>query len=232
MEKMKLPEDQSIPDIPEHDDDDNDDNDNDDEDVTSLVTPLFALTITEDEEAAAARSLTHAISTALDDLLEFRHETRPHPVLGEPSRIFLFAYEAGSGNYLIRMEARPSNFLLAYTCPLNIPTHMRAAVAEYICRVNYILLQGCLEMDMQDGEVQYKIVQRNADMTAPVVVEFFLTAVAMMDKFFPGIMAVTYTDKSPEQAFHDCKSAPVPEQDKDDEQEDSTTYKAPTSLEQ
>jgi hypothetical protein len=121
------------------------------------------------------------------------------------------------------MEARPKHFLLFYTSPLKIPTQKRAAVAEFICRVNYILLQGCLEMDMGDGEVQYKIVQRNADMTAPTVVELFLTAMFVMDKFFPGIMAVTYADRSPDQAFHDCEH---------DEQEEPTTSQAWTRLEQ
>jgi hypothetical protein len=57
-------------------------------------------------------------------------------------------------------------------------------------------------MDMRDGEIQYKIVQRNsADMTAPVVVELLQTAVGTMDKFFPGVMAVTYTDRVPMKHF-------------------------------
>lgn len=218
---MKLLEDRSIP--------VHEDNDSDNESVTSFATRFFAHTKDEKEAAAAARSLTQAILTALNDLLEFTHETQLHPVLGEPNQVFLVCHHwsTQSGNYCIRMEARPCHFLLFYTSPFNIPTQKRVAVAEYICRVNYILLQGCLEMDMRDGEIQYKIVQRNsADMTAPVVVELLQTAVGTMDKFFPGVMAVTYTDKSPDEAFHDC------ERDDDDESEESTTDKVPTSLEQ
>ena len=196
---MELPEDR-----PE-------DNDDDDISVTSFAARFLhvlaeALRDSSDEEAAATRSLTQAISTALNDL-EIQPETIPHPSLGEPNQIFHFGIQTQSGSYSIRMDARPSNFLLFCTSRLNIPTHRRAAVAEYICRVNYILLQGCLQMDMGDGEVRYKIAQNNAGMTAPTVVELFQNGVEVMDRFFPGIMAVTYTDTSPEQAFHDCEPA-------------------------
>jgi hypothetical protein len=193
MEKMELPEDR-----PEGNDDDEE----------AAAAPEGK---DDDEEAAAARSLAQAISTALNDM-DIEHETSPHPSLGEPNQVFRFGIQTESGNYGIRMEARPSTFLLLYTSPLNIPTDRRAAVAEYICRVNYTLLQGCLQMDMRDGEVQYRIAQRNAGMTAPAVAIMFRIAVQMMNTYFPGIMAVTYTGRSPEQAYHDCEPSAMREE--------------------
>jgi hypothetical protein len=214
------------------------------EEVTALLQALASAVsdrpACSDQEVEAAQALTQAIKTALDDLLEFRYFDSPHPVLGAPVHFFRFLVAGQqTGNYQVRMEAHPSHFCLLYTSPLNIPAVKRVLVAEYVCRVNYCLLLGCFEIDMRDGEVQYKIVQRNEGMNwnPQVVASLYVTAARMMDQFWPGIMALTYTDQSPEAAFQNCRNtsaaaaatAPSPGGGNGDQ---TTTQKPPSCLEQ
>ena len=64
-----------------------------------------------------------------------------------------------------------------------------------------------MEMDMSDGEVQLKLVQRSVEMHAHEVAELIMMAIYTMNTFLPGILAVTFADQSPERAFNDCENA-------------------------
>jgi hypothetical protein len=171
----------------------------------------------EDEARALARCnrLSTTITYTLDRIMSFRYSTPDHP-LGGPNKLFTFSCQAHSSNYNCRMEARTTHFGVWCISPLRVPEEQRVRVAEFIARVNYTLLLGLFDMDLSDGEVRFKIIHRNVEgvCNSPrLITTFFGIALQMMDKYFPGMMKVTYAGMSPEQAARDC------ERDGDDENE-------------
>ena len=40
--------------------------------------------------------------------------------------------------------------------PIYVPDYQRLAVAEALCRINFSLFPGAMEMDMQDGELRFR----------------------------------------------------------------------------
>lgn len=47
-------------------------------------------------------------------------------------------------------------FVYYSVCPRKVPEERRATVASFLCHVNFGLLVGAWEMDMDDGEVRFR----------------------------------------------------------------------------
>lgn len=100
--------------------------------------------------------------------------------------------------------------LVVYTMmPQNIPEEHRVKVAEYITRANYGLRIGNFEMDMNDGEVRYKV---SVDMEGGKLVHSMINnmvgaSVSTMDRYFPGFMAICYAGKNAEEAIRDIEGS-------------------------
>ena len=91
------------------------------------------------------------------------------------------------------------------TIALNADGESRAAVAEYLTRVNWRLRCGCFEMDMSDGEIHYKIFVDCGDdcdclPTYSVVRNSVYIAADMVRKYSDGLLAVMYGFQTPEEA--------------------------------
>ena len=80
--------------------------------------------------------------------------------------------------------------------PLNAKEESRLAMANFFTRANYGMVVdvvvGNFELDMNDGELRYKI---SVDAEGVVLSTVFLknisyTTVATMDRYMPGIMKV------------------------------------------
>jgi hypothetical protein len=86
--------------------------------------------------------------------------------------------------------------------PVKVPEETRVAVAEYITRANYGLRIGNVEMDFSDGEVRYKssLDFEGETLTPQLIKMAIYPAVQTMDHYVPGLMAVIYGGKSPEEA--------------------------------
>ena len=90
---------------------------------------------------------------------------------------------------------------------------MMARMAEFICRANYGLKNGCFEIDFSDGEVRFrsfidcdgfvpntKVVQNSVHCTA-----------AMFRRYAPGIIDIIFADKSAKEAIEMCEKSPEEE---------------------
>ena len=85
----------------------------------------------------------------------------------------------------------------------NIPETKRLAVAEFIARANYGLNLGNFDMDMDDGELGYKVsidVEKGA-LSTDMVGNMVGAGVTTMDKYYPGLMAVLFGNVSPAEAI-------------------------------
>jgi hypothetical protein len=70
------------------------------------------------------------------------------------------------------------------------------------------LYVGNFEMDLNDGEVRFKISNQLLDtlLSAEMVKHTVVLSAQMIDQFFPGLMAVVYGGKDPKDAHGDCTS--------------------------
>lgn len=107
-----------------------------------------------------------------------------------------------NGKYRVYAHVQNENVVVHSVSPTEAPQAKRSAVAEYLTRANYGLVIGNFEMDYSDGEVRYKTSFKVKDgVLAPWMVNNLVYVnCAMMDKYYPGVMAVLYAGATPEQA--------------------------------
>jgi hypothetical protein len=93
-------------------------------------------------------------------------------------------------------------FVYYSVSPKNAPEEKRAAVAEFLTRVNYGLVIGNWEMDYRDGEIRYKtsIDVEGDGLSVPLVQNMVFLNLQMMDRCLPALMGVMYGHLSPEEA--------------------------------
>ncbi|MFO0812943.1 MAG: YbjN domain-containing protein [Gemmatales bacterium] len=92
--------------------------------------------------------------------------------------------------------------------PVHIPEDKRADIIEFMTRANYGLMLGNYEMDMNDGEVRFKtsIDAEGGELTKPMIDNLLRSNLISMDRYFPGLMAVLYSDRSPADIYEDIAS--------------------------
>ena len=97
------------------------------------------------------------------------------------------------------------SLLITATLLSKIPESKRTDVAVFLNLANYGLKTGNFEMDADDGEVRYRVFIDVEDIVLPkkIVERSTLVAAIMLDRYYPGIMAVCYGNKSPRDAVEE-----------------------------
>lgn len=87
--------------------------------------------------------------------------------------------------------------------PLTIPESKRQTVAEYLTRANYGLNIGNFELDMDDGEVRYKVSSVWGEIlpSLKVVERLVDTGFVMLDRYGSGLLSVVYGNATPQEAI-------------------------------
>ena len=80
--------------------------------------------------------------------------------------------------------------------PNHIPERKRELICRFITRANYNLLNGNLEMDLNDGEVRYKTYLYAKDrIPAQNEIERYIDiSFLTLDRYAEGIMKILYAD--------------------------------------
>lgn len=80
----------------------------------------------------------------------------------------------------------------------NIPEHKRSAVSEYFTRANSGMNVGNFEFDMDSGEIKYKTylcLGNNLEFLTDDIIENLIGLnYSSMDKYYPGIMRILYSN--------------------------------------
>ena len=104
------------------------------------------------------------------------------------------AFQGNHGQWTCYAVARDeqAQFLFYSVYPTIIPEHQRLAIAEYLARANYGLVQGNFELDFDSGEIRYKT---SLDIThlainSNVIQHLVYTNITITDHYFPGILAI------------------------------------------
>ena len=98
-----------------------------------------------------------------------------------------------------RVDEEQRRFLFHSLMGLNIAPLYRPAVLEYLNRVNYRLLIGSFEMDMERGDVRFRtgVEVPEGELSVAMVRSLVYANVRAMDYYFPGVIAVMNSGLSP-----------------------------------
>ncbi len=93
----------------------------------------------------------------------------------------------------------------------NIPASKRMLVAEFIARANYGLNLGNFDLDMDDGELGYKVSAdlEGGQLSTDMVGNMVGAGVSTMDQYYPGLMAVLFSNAKPEEAIMQIERPPT-----------------------
>lgn len=85
----------------------------------------------------------------------------------------------------VRMVTHPGN---------KVPTASRAAICEAITRANYGMKIGCFEMDMEDGELLFKVCHLSGGLPLgdETLEHLVFVGPAMMERYLPAFLSVIY----------------------------------------
>jgi len=123
--------------------------------------------------------------------------------------IFRYRFKGDNGTYNCFARVRPEEeYLIFYAVtPINIPENKRQAVSEYLTRANYGLYIGNFEMDFSDGEVRYKASMDFEGLAVPTLIikNAIYPTVRTMDKYYAGILAILYGNKTPLDAVNEVE---------------------------
>lgn len=102
-------------------------------------------------------------------------------------------------------EADHGDTMLLYVslCPEVVPPTQRAAVAEYLTRVNFNLRLGAFEMNWETGEVRFKtgIDLHGAPLTAELLQGVIQPNHQAMALYLPNLLNVLHGEQAPREAY-------------------------------
>ena len=117
--------------------------------------------------------------------------------------------ENASYSCFARVREEQCQFVFYTIMDTKIPEGKRQAVADYLTRANYGMPLGNFEMDFSDGEVRSKnsisVIDSVDSLTSPLIKKIVYSTIVMMDKYYPGIMAVVFGGKSPEESIREIE---------------------------
>ena len=93
-----------------------------------------------------------------DKILQFFHEDGWPLLEVDPGKTWQLTFKGTQGLWTCYAEIREEFFQFTFysICPINVPEHKRAAVAELLTRVNSRLQLGNFEMDFDSGDLRYR----------------------------------------------------------------------------
>ncbi len=137
----------------------------------------------------------------------------------EGTSVLSMGFSGKNGKWLCYAHAREaeSQFAFYSVLSVNVPSHKRHKVAEFITRANYGMMIGNFEMDYIDGEIRYKtsIDIDGTDLTPTIIQQIVYPNLIITDHYFEGIMRTIYSDESPADILDEIEFGQNDESDTD-----------------
>jgi hypothetical protein len=126
----------------------------------------------------------------------------------------LFSVAGENGHWTVRVQVleEMERVLIASSPGVNCPESRRATLCEFLNRLNWDIMQGNFDMDMNDGETRFRTCLDCAGqpLTESLLDLFFCLHFTTLDHYFLSLMRVIYGQLSAEEAF---RLGTLPEQD-------------------
>ena len=128
-----------------------------------------------------------------------------HEVEGEFALALSFQGFNGSWHCVASIAEDAETFLFYSLLSQPVPDHRKTDISEFITRANFGLLQGCFELDFDDGELRYRISAHvtRASLTHELIEPIVYKNITAVDYYLPGIHAVLSGEKTAKQAIED-----------------------------
>lgn len=110
------------------------------------------------------------------------------------------------GTFLVRQEKDQVVFYVQL--PSKAPEGRQREAMEFITRANYGMNTGNFEMDMQDGEIRFKVsLDVEAGVLSSRMVRNMMSAAFLtVDRYFPGLMSVLFGNAIPAVAIREIEA--------------------------
>ena len=107
-------------------------------------------------------------------------------------------------NYIV--DVHEDEIVVYGMCPIgadHTDSNMMAQMAEFLCRANYGLKNGCFELDFRDGEIRYKsFIDCEDVMPSTEVIKNSIHCIAVMFKrYAPGIADIIFANCTAKEAI-------------------------------
>lgn len=114
--------------------------------------------------------------------------------------------ECGMFDLCIVVSEESQTVTVLIDSPIKIPEPKRSAIAEYLAYANYHFFEGSLILGFTTGQLGYKYCMRFNPEEDISHIKYQLhvslsLGIDEMEKHFPGITSVIYSDVEPEEAF-------------------------------
>jgi hypothetical protein len=119
----------------------------------------------------------------------------------EDKEIIRFSIQSETTDFdcVVDIEQERNLFVVYLIAPNRVPASKRTTIAEFMVRANYGLVLGCFEMDMDDGEIRFRVGMRmeDSELTPAMCKAIIYTSLATLSRFYGGLMAVIFGDMTP-----------------------------------
>lgn len=117
-------------------------------------------------------------------------------------------------NYIV--DVHEDEIVVCGMCPVGVDhtdSNMMAQMAEFLCRANYGLKNGCFELDFRDGEIRYRsfIDCENVTPSTEVIKNSIYCIAVMYKRYAPGIVDIIFSGCSAMEAIVKCEKSPEDE---------------------
>ena len=125
---------------------------------------------------------------------------------------FTFSINSKLKQLLYDIKVNDDEYMVYANCsvgPEKDDKELMTKLAEFFCRANYGLRIGCFEMDMNDGEIRYKVCvdcDGDSEPTEEIIKNSIIVPAYMFDRYGNGMLEVIFAGKDPEQAVKDAES--------------------------
>lgn len=111
----------------------------------------------------------------------------------------------------IYAQAKQGDTVFVYysLCPVRAPAERRATVGAFLCQVNFALLVGAWEMDMDDGEIRFRTsVDLQGDaLTEATIARAVIHNHDVMLTWLPALLDVVSGAQTPQAAYQAGREA-------------------------
>lgn len=124
-------------------------------------------------------------------------------------KVIRFSSTVSTGRFTAAMVMRTNDriFTSYVRCQLRVPEAKRQIASDFLTYANYGLTLGNFELDHSDGEVGFKaaVPYMGSELSKEMVKQMAGACFSTMDRYLPGLMAVSHAGKDPKVAADDCE---------------------------
>ena len=142
---------------------------------------------------------------ALGSVREWLIEDGWTPELLPDGRTFSFVYDGKNSELFVYVYIPTAiDILVVYCgCPFDIPDDTMDAAREFVARANYGMLVGCMELNVEDGDLRFRsgLDFRGISLTPDLFRNVLRPSPYGMDRYLPAIRALVIEQKSAVEAL-------------------------------